>query len=98
MLADFAPGQLVLVVEQVAQLRARDRGEAAGGLVVGRTLEFDRADKVSAVSGREPALDQRQEPRRIAHDIGKQPIDPADRTRVEREGALLPMLDAGEAR
>src|SRR5437868_1172801 len=97
MLADFAPGQLVLVVEQVAQLRARDRGEAAGYLVVGRTLEFDRADEVAAGSGGKPALDQRQKPRRIAHDIREQPIDRSDRMRVERESALLPMLDAGDA-
>src|SRR5205823_13956587 len=35
-LSDFAPGQLVLVVEQVAELRAGDRSEAAGDLVIGR--------------------------------------------------------------
>src|SRR5207249_4154415 len=73
-LTDFAPGQLVLVVEQVAELRARDGGEAPGGLVIGRTLELDGADKMPAGSGGEPALDQRLQPRRIADDVRKQPI------------------------
>src|SRR5271163_5358080 len=44
-LSDSAPGQLVLVVEQVAELRARNRGEAAGGFVIGRALELDRANE-----------------------------------------------------
>src|SRR5258707_4899713 len=66
--------------------------------MVGFALELDRADKTPAGPGVEPAFDQRQEPRRIAHDIREQPIDRPDRARVEGEGALAAVLDAGEPR
>ncbi len=66
--------------------------------VIGLALELDRADKIAAGAGGEPALDQCQEPRRIADDIGKQPVDRPDRARVERKGAVEPMLDARQAR
>ena len=45
---ELDPGQLVLVVVEVAQLRAGDRGEPARCGVVGRTLELDRAYKPPA--------------------------------------------------
>ena len=66
--------------------------------MIGFALELDRADEIAAGPGGEPALDQRQEPRRVADDIRKQPIDRADRARVEREGAVQPVLDPGQAR
>ena len=48
MLPDFDPGQLVLVVKEMAQLRARDGGETAGGLMIRLALELDRADEPAA--------------------------------------------------
>jgi len=83
----------VLVVKEVAQLRAGDGGEAARRVVIGFALELDRADKTAAGPGSEPALDQCQEPRWVAHDIRKQPVDRPKRARVERKDALEPMLD-----
>src|SRR5215469_14299779 len=50
-LSDLDPGQLVLVVEEVAQLRSWYRGKPACGLVVGPALEFDGADKTAAGPG-----------------------------------------------
>src|SRR6266404_3216947 len=95
MLPDFDPGQLVLVVKEMAQLRARDGGETAGGLMIGLALELDRADETAAGAGAEPALDESQEPLRITHDIREQPVDRSDPARVKREGALEPVLDPG---
>src|SRR3954463_508423 len=66
--------------------------------MVGRPLELDRADEAPAGPGRQPTLDERQQPRRIAHDIAEQPIHGPDRSRVKREGALTPVLDAGHPR
>jgi hypothetical protein len=83
---------------QMAQLRAWYGGEAAGAVVIGFALEFDRADETAAGPGTEPALDEREKPPRVAHDIGKQPVDVTDRVWIEREGALAPMFDAGQAR
>ena len=59
--------------------------------MVGFALELDRADKAAAGAGGEPSLNERQEPRRIAHDIREQPIDRSDRVRIECEGALAPV-------
>ena len=59
-LADFAPGQLVLVVEEMTELRAWNGGKAAGSVVVGFALELDRAHEVAAGAACEPTLDQRQ--------------------------------------
>jgi hypothetical protein len=56
-LADFDPGQLVLVVKEMAQLRARDGGQTAGGLMIRLALELDRADETAAGSAGKPALD-----------------------------------------
>ena len=92
------PGQLVLVVKQVAQLRPGNGGETAGGGMIGFALELDRADEIAAGPGGEPALDQCQEPRRVADDIRKQPIDRADGGWIEREGAVRPVLDPRQAR
>src|SRR6202022_840005 len=92
-LPDFDPGQLVLVVKEMAQLRARDGGKAAGGLMIRLALELDRADETAAGAGGEPALDERQEAGRIAYDIRKEPVAPPDLARVERERALQPGPD-----
>src|SRR5262249_53062071 len=92
-LFDLAPGQLVPVVEEMAQLGAGDGGEAASRGVVGLALELDRADIPAAGVGGEPALDQRQEAGRVANDVREEPVDRPDRVRVERKGALLPVLD-----
>src|ERR1051325_11010184 len=67
------PGQLMLVMKQMAQDRSRDRSKTRRRFVVGRPLEFDRADKAAANPGLQPALDERQQPRRIADHVGKQP-------------------------
>src|SRR5271169_5852014 len=66
--------------------------------MVRRALELEGTHETVAAPGGKPALDQRQEPRRIAHDIRKQPVDRADRARIEGEGALEPVLDPGQAR
>src|SRR5260370_6207185 len=89
------PGELVLVVVEVQQPRARKGGEAARGLVVRGTLELERADEATAGTGVEPALDQPKKPRRVAHHVREQPIDRPERAGIESEGALLPHLDAG---
>lgn len=94
MLRDFSPGQLVLIVEQVTKLRARDRGKAARGLVIGLALELDRANEIGADAGRKPTLDEREKPRRVAHHIRKQPVDRAHRMRFEGKGAFAEVFDA----
>src|SRR6516165_11195455 len=97
-LLDFGPGQLVLVVKQMPQLRARNGGKAARDLVLGRPLKFDRADKIAAGRGGAPAFHEGQEPSRVADDIREQPVDRADRTRIEREGAVEAVLNLGQSR
>src|SRR5713226_5237314 len=77
-LVQLDPGQLVLVVVEMAQGRAGDRGEARGNPMIGLALELDRADKAAAGTGEKPALDEREEPCRIARDIAEEPIDGAD--------------------
>src|SRR6185369_16373751 len=57
--------QLVLVVVQVKDLRAGNRGEGGGGIVVGRALELDGADEVPDQIRCPPALDQTQQARRV---------------------------------
>src|SRR5450432_2209216 len=73
--SDPDPGQLVLVVREVHQARARDGGEATRGFVVGLALEFQGADEVPASPGGEPGLDQAIEPLGIADDVRDEPID-----------------------
>src|SRR6476646_11622527 len=80
------------------EARAGDRGEAARRLRVGRALELDRAKIAPAGAGFEPSLDQPVEPRRIAYDIREQPIDRAERMRLEREGADLAVIEPGQRR
>src|SRR5438105_4926558 len=97
-LGELDPGQLVLVVKEVAQLRAGDRGKARRGRVIGLALKLDRADQAAAGGGRKPALDQAQETQGIADHVGEQPIDWADGGGIERERALGDVFDPGEPR
>src|SRR5437763_14461334 len=95
-LGELDPGQLVLVVKEVAQPRAGDRGEARRGGMIGVALELDRADKTAAGARSEPALDQSQRPGRVADHVGEQPIDRADSAGIERESALGDVFDPGK--
>ncbi len=61
----------MLVVVEMQDRRARDRGKGRRRLVIGLALELDRADKVPDQSRRAPALDQPQQPRRIADHVPK---------------------------
>src|SRR5205823_14050171 len=64
----------------------------------GIVLSLELTYKTTAVSRRKPALDQAQEPRRIADHVGEQPIDWADGGGIERERALGDVFDPGEPR
>src|SRR6516164_6387755 len=92
------PEGSLVIASQMAKPRARNGSKAVGGRVIGLALELDRTNEAAAGPGGEPALDECQEPRRIAHDIREQPVDWPDRARVEREGALVPVLDLGQTR
>src|SRR6185369_8055394 len=90
------PGQLMLVVVEMEQARARDRGEALGARQIGLALEFERADEVSRQPGGKPALDEGEQPRGIADDVAEEPVHGPDLGGVEGEGAGPADLDAGE--
>src|SRR4051794_6788109 len=79
------PGELVLVVVEMQQTRARDRGEALCRRMIRLALEFERADEVAHQTRHQPALDQRQQPRGIADDIAEEPVDGPDLGGVEGE-------------
>ena len=71
-----------------------DRGEGFRRLVIRHALEFDRADEVLHQAGGAPAFDQAQQPRRIADDVGEQPVDRADALRLQRKGTFPAPRDA----
>ena len=73
---------------QMQNLRAGDRGERGRRIVIGLALELDGADEIAHQARRPPRLDQPQQARRIAGDVGEQPIDGADAFRREGEGAF----------
>src|SRR5262245_30063047 len=81
------PRQLMLVVMQMHQAAAGNRGESGRGGMIGLTLEFHRADEVAHQPRIQPTLDQLQQLSGIADDIAAQPIHPADVPRFQSEGA-----------
>ena len=76
------PGQLVLVVvemQRAASPGSRRSGGRSSWSVAPWNLSVQT--KLAPGAGREPALDQREQPRRVADDVGEQPIDLAERAR-----------------
>src|SRR5688500_8382058 len=89
------PGQLVLVVMEMQEPRARDRREFPHRFEIRLALELDGAGKAANGPCLEPFPDQREQARRIADDVREQPIHASDRPRVERKGAFVALLDVG---
>src|SRR5688572_26765452 len=92
------PGQLVLVVMEMQEPRARDRRECPHRLEVRLTLELDGAGKAANGPGLEPFPYQREQARRIADDVREQPIHAPHRSWVDRKGAFEALFDVGQAR
>src|SRR6185312_4890795 len=64
--------------------------------MIGRALEFDRADEAPAGPGGKPALDEAIEPARVADDVAEEPVDRAELARIRGECARPAMFDAGQ--
>src|SRR5215468_760240 len=90
------PGQFVLIVVEMHEPGAGNGGEAAGRGVIGLALEIEGADEIGGASTLQPALDEAQEPRRVADYVAEEPVDRADLVGCQGEGARLPERDVGQ--
>ena len=81
----------MLVVEQVDDRSARDRGEGGGRVMIGRTLELDGADDMPRRSSLDPAPHKRQQSIRIRDNVAEQPLRLFGR---QSKGTVQPLGDA----
>src|SRR5215813_7089675 len=72
------PGQFVLVVVEMHEAGAGNGCKATGRGVVGLALEFEGAHEIAGQAASQPAVDQLEQPRRVADDIAEEPVDRAD--------------------
>ena len=78
----------MLIMMKVQQTGAGDGCKFAHRVEIGFALKFHCADEAANRSSVQPFLHQSQQPPRVAHDIGKQPIHCCKGRGIEGESAL----------